>query len=180
MLRCFAPAKGFCRAKFWANFAFWRGAVFGEVWGDVSGEVFGLGLLGHSEQQKTSAKTLAQASHAFVQQNWRKLREKLHAKKSVKSSVRHYSTIIVRHPFSDPFFERRQKGGFVRVVLANVPSFRFSFRGNMRTYPRSGFFVPGQHPHVPSFRFSFRGNMRQNHPFENHRFVNTRLLLRRP
>ena len=25
------------------------------------------------------------------------------------------------------------------MVLANVPSFRFSFRGNMRTYPRSGF-----------------------------------------
>ena len=32
------------------------------------------------------------------------------------------------------------------MVLANVPSFRFSFRGNMRTYPRSG--------------FSFRGNIR--------------------
>ena len=32
------------------------------------------------------------------------------------------------------------KGRFCkRVVLANVPSFRFSFRGNMRTYPRSGF-----------------------------------------
>ena len=39
------------------------------------------------------------------------------------------------------------KGRFrKRVVLANVPSFRFSFRGNMRTYPRSG--------------FSFRGNIR--------------------
>ena len=39
-------------------------------------------------------------------------------------------------------------GGFVKgwFVLANVPSFRFSFRGNMRTYPRSG--------------FSFRGNIR--------------------
>ena len=32
------------------------------------------------------------------------------------------------------------KGRFrKRVVSANVPSFRFSFRGNMRTYPRSGF-----------------------------------------
>ena len=52
------------------------------------------------------------------------------------------------------------KGRFrKRVVLANVPSFQFSFRGNMRTYPRSGFhsggpsectlvpvFVPGDHP----------------------------------
>ena len=32
------------------------------------------------------------------------------------------------------------KGRFrKRVVLANVPSFRFSFQGNMRMYPRSGF-----------------------------------------
>ena len=39
------------------------------------------------------------------------------------------------------------KGRFrKRVVLAKVPSFRFSFRGNIRTYP--------------SFRFSFRGNIR--------------------
>ena len=51
-----------------------------------------------------------------------------------------------------------------RVVLANVPSFRFSFRGSMRTYPRSGFhsggtsectlvpvFVPGEHPPKPPF-----------------------------
>ena len=44
-------------------------------------------------------------------------------------------------------FHREIKGRFrKRVVLANVPSFRFSFRGNMRTYPRSG--------------FSFRGNIR--------------------
>ena len=27
---------------------------------------------------------------------------------------------------------------------------------------------------VPSFRFSFRGNIRQNHPFGNHPFVNTK------
>ena len=51
-----------------------------------------------------------------------------------------------------------------RVVLANAPSFLFSFRGNMRTYPRSGFrsgrtsectlvpvFVPGEHPPKPPF-----------------------------
>ena len=42
--------------------------------------------------------------------------------------------------------------------MANVPSFRSSssFRGNMRTYPHSGF-VPGEHPNVPSFQFSFPG-----------------------
>ena len=57
------------------------------------------------------------------------------------------------------------KGRFrKRVVLANVPSFRFSFRGNMRTYPCSSFrsggtsegtlvrvFVPGEHPPKPPF-----------------------------
>ena len=58
------------------------------------------------------------------------------------------------------------KGRFrKRAVLANVPSFRFSFWRNMRAYPRSGF-RSGEHPNVPSFRFSFRGNIRQNHPFE--------------
>ena len=44
-------------------------------------------------------------------------------------------------------FHREIKGRFrKRVALANVPSFRFSFRGNMRMCPRSG--------------FSFRGNIR--------------------
>ena len=51
-----------------------------------------------------------------------------------------------------------------RVVLANVPSFRFLFWGNMRTYPGSGFrsggtsectlvpvFVLGEHPPKPPF-----------------------------
>ena len=67
------------------------------------------------------------------------------------------------------------KGQFrKRVVLANVPSFRF--------------FVPREHANVPSFRFSFRGNIRmyprsgfrsggtsaktallENHPFGNPR-----------
>ena len=31
-------------------------------------------------------------------------------------------------------------------------------------------FVPGEHLNVPSFRFSFRGNICQNHPFGNHPF----------
>ena len=60
---------------------------------------------------------------------------------------------------------REIKGRFrKRVVVANVPSCRLSFRGNMRTYPRSGFrsggtsectlvpvFVPGEHPPEPPF-----------------------------
>ena len=60
------------------------------------------------------------------------------------------------------------KGRFPeRVVLADVPSVRFSFRGNMRMYPRSCLRSEGtmEHPNVPSFRFLFRGNIRQNHPF---------------
>ena len=49
------------------------------------------------------------------------------------------------------------KGQFrKRVVLSNVPSFRFSFRGNIRMYPRSGF-RSGFRPNVPSFRFHARG-----------------------
>ena len=76
---------------------------------------------------------------------------------------------------------------FVPGEHPNVPSFRFSFRGNIRTYPRSGFrpggtsertlvpvFIPGEDPKVPSFRFLFRRNIRQNHPFGNHPFVNPR------
>ena len=57
------------------------------------------------------------------------------------------------------------KGRFrKRVVLANLPSSRFSFRVNMPTYPRFGFrsggtsecalvpgFVPGEHPPKPPF-----------------------------
>ena len=69
-----------------------------------------------------------------------------------------------------PFYHWETKGRFrKRVVLANVPSFRFSFQGNMRTY-LVPVFVPGEHPNVPSFRFSFRGNIRQNHTFGNHPF----------
>ena len=49
---------GFCRAKFWAKFPFWRGAVWGEVFREVCREVFhevfGLVLLGHSEQKNIS------------------------------------------------------------------------------------------------------------------------------
>ena len=53
-------AKGFCRAKFWAKFPFWRGEVRGEVFREVCREVFhevfGLVLLGHSEQKKLQQK----------------------------------------------------------------------------------------------------------------------------
>ena len=70
-------AKDFCRAKSWAKFPFWRGAVRGEVFREVCREVFhevfGLVLLGHSEQ-----KTSALNSHDPAQQNWRNFREKLH------------------------------------------------------------------------------------------------------
>ena len=73
-------------------------------------------------------------------------------------------------------FERRQKGGFVKgwfgecalvpvFVLgehANVASFRFSFRGNIRMYPRSGFRSGGTSAKItPS----------ENHPFANPRHM---------
>ena len=84
------------------------------------------------------------------------------------------------------------KGRFPkRVVLANVPSFRFSFRGNIRRNHPFGKPPFCQHQkgslgdkravskrvvlaNVPSFRFSFQGNIRQNHPFGNHPFANPR------
>ena len=84
------------------------------------------------------------------------------------------------------------KGRFrKRVVLANVPSFRFSFRGNIRRNHPFGNHPCGNHQllslgdkravskrvvlaNVPSFRFSFRGNIRQNHPFGNRPFANPR------
>ena len=57
------------------------------------------------------------------------------------------------HPFGNHPFGNHQKGSLgdkravsKRMVLANVPSFRFSFRGNIR----------------------------QNHPFGNHPFANPR------
>ena len=70
---------------------------------------------------------------------------------------------VEEHAFSKYHWET--KGRFrKRVVLASVPSFRFSFRENMRTYPRSCFrsggtcectlvpvFVPGEHPPKPPF-----------------------------
>ena len=80
------------------------------------------------------------------------------------------------------------KGRFrKRVVLANVPSFRLSFRGNIRrNHPFGNHpFVNTKKAHweirgrfrkrvvltnVPLFRFSFRGNIRRNHPFGNHPF----------
>ena len=64
-----------------------------------------------------------------------------------------------------PCFIGRQRDGFVKGwVLASVPSFRFSFLGNIWTYPRSGFrsggtsectlvpvFFPGEHLPKPPF-----------------------------
>ena len=60
---------------------------------------------------------------------------------------------------------REIKGRFrKRVGSAYVPSFRFSFQGNMRTYPRSGFWYR-EHPNVPSFRFSFQWEHPPKPPF---------------
>ena len=70
-----------------------------------------------------------------------------------------FNTQLEYHALQN-YYHWETRGRFrKRVVLANVPSFQFSFRGNMRTYPRSGFrsggtsertlvpvFVPGEHP----------------------------------
>ena len=59
------------------------GGQFGEKFfakfgAEVLAEVFGLVLLGHAEQKRTSAKTSAQKFHGSAQQSWRKFREQLH------------------------------------------------------------------------------------------------------
>ena len=70
------------------------------------------------------------------------------------------------------FHYGRQKGGFVKGWFwrtyprsgfrsgdhANVPSFRFSFRGNIRMYPRSGFRSGGT---------SAKTTLLENHSFAN-------------
>ena len=53
--------------------------------------------------------------------------------------------------------KRASKGGFGE----RTPSYRFSVRGNMRTYPRSGFRSGGTSKMYPRSG----GNIRQNHPF---------------
>ena len=71
--------KGFCRTKFRAKFAFWRGAVRGEVfakvWGEVFAEVFGEVLLGQAEQKNViknfspKIPTTLQSKLAKIQEN---------------------------------------------------------------------------------------------------------------
>ena len=94
------------------------------------------------------------------------------ALRAFPGSFRNFSGISSGKSHSYWGYGPEMKGRFrKRVVLANEPSFRFSFRGNMRMY-LVPVFVPGEHLNVPSFRVSFRGNIRQNHPFGNHPFVN--------
>ena len=87
------------------------------------------------------------------------------------------------------------KGRFrERVVLANVPSFRFSFRWNIRqnhpfgNHPfvntqKAHWDIKGRFPKGWFWRMyphsGFRsGDIRQNHPFGNHPFANPRNTLR--
>ena len=59
-----------------------------------------------------------------------------------------------------PWEENREetKGRFrKRVVLANVPSFRFLVPGNIRMYPRSGFWCRGNIRTFPRSGFGYRG-----------------------
>ena len=58
----------------------------------------------------------------------------------------------------DFFTARLCRGGHANL-------FRFSFQGNMRTYPRAGFRSRATFQCTLVPVFSFRGNIRQNHPF---------------
>ena len=107
---------------------------------------------------------------------------------SCSSGLRLLDPRVVKRWFPNGESHWEIKGRFrKRVVLANLPSFRFSFRGNIRRNHPFGKPPFCQHPkgslgdkravskrvvlaNVPSFRFSFRGNIRRNHPFGNHPF----------
>ena len=59
--------------------------------------------------------------------------------------------------------------GMIFVVpehVSDLPPFHWEIKGRFRKRVVLA--------NVPSFRFSFRGNIRQNHPFGNHPFVNTK------
>ena len=113
-------------------------------------------------------------------------------KKFTRTSPTTWEDKFLGNTFSGLNFHWEIKGRFrKRVVLANVPSFRFSFRGNIRrnhpfgnhpsANPRKGSLGDKRAvskravlANVPSFRFSFRGNIRRNHPFGNNPFGNPR------
>ena len=68
-------------------------------------------------------------------------------------------------------------------VTEQVSSFsqvKRKFQGDWLAHTKSHWEIQGRFrkrvvlANVPSFRFSFRGNIRQNHPFANHPFVNTK------
>ena len=61
------------------------------------------------------------------------------------------------------------------VVLANAPTFRFSFRGNMRTYPRSGFSFRENIRMYLRSGFRSGGTSTKTTLLENHPFVNPRI-----
>ena len=123
------------------KFAFWRGAVqgegFGEAWCKVFDKVLGFVLPGHSDQ-KNSAKT-----HGSVQQNlkfgWRKLWEKLH------------DEVLQGHACQEnPHFFRREKSQ--NENSPNFSNFRPEFCHE---------FWPEFSPNFSrSFRASFRGKRR--------------------
>ena len=64
-----------------------------------------------------------------------------------------------------------------RVVLANVPSFRFSLRGNMRTYPRSGFSFQGNIWMYPRCGFRSGGTSAKTTLLESHPCKYTNLMM---
>ena len=62
---------------------------------------------------------------------------------------------------SEFFVTGRQKGGFVKGWFWRT----YPRSGGTCERTLVPVFVPGEHANVPSFRFSFRVNIRQNHPF---------------
>ena len=72
-------AKGFCRAKFWVKFPFWRGQFGAKFFAKFAAKFFtkfSALFCWDIQSKKTSAKTSALNSHDRAQQNWRNFRKK--------------------------------------------------------------------------------------------------------
>ena len=104
---------------------------------------WGFSLRVHKNAKTRRAFSAPEASRTLA------LAELLNYRTGIVQRISDYGENVSRNNFLILcfWFSQGDKGRFrKRVVFANVPSFRLSFRGNMRTYPRSG--------------FSFRGNIR--------------------
>ena len=88
----------------------------------------------------------------------------------MKLYLKHFLHLVVRHP------TMRAEYGFMHMFCSNARIKSVQRRARTATHweIEGRFRKRVVLANVPSFRFSFRGNIRRNHPFGNHPFVNTK------